>query len=74
MTGKVLEGSHYARSVQGFNYLAEALHRLQFIEFFTEERLKKYEQIIISIIMMKENFENSAFDEALDTLKDFRSQ
>ena len=53
VTDQVLSGTHYARSVKGFNYLSESLRRLQIKEFFTPERQAKYENLLVSICAKK---------------------
>lgn len=63
VTDQVLSGQNYARSVKGFTFLSEALRRLQLSEFFTNERIKKYENELISIILLKENCETSEVDD-----------
>ena len=58
VTEQLLAGANYARSVKGFNYLAEALRRLQLKEFFPQEKLKQYEEQITRIILLQENLES----------------
>lgn len=72
VTDKVLSGQHYARSVQGYNWLAGALRKLQLLELKTKERLKKYEQRIESILLLKENFQTNELDEGLALINQFR--
>lgn len=72
VTEQVLNGTHYARSVKGFNYLSESLRRMQLKEFFTAERREKYEYLLVTIILLKENFETNELDDCFSIMNDFR--
>ncbi|OXU22397.1 hypothetical protein TSAR_010977, partial [Trichomalopsis sarcophagae] len=72
VTDQVLSGTHYARSVKGFNYLAESLRRLQIKEFFTSERKIKYENLLVSIVLLKESFQEGNLDECSFVVNNFQ--
>lgn len=63
VTEKILKGSRYDRCVKAYTYLAEALRRLQFKEFFTPDRLKRFEQQIVAITMLQESLQVKNFEE-----------
>lgn len=67
---QVLSGSNYSRSVQGFNFLAEALRRIQFKEFFTPERLQKYDQEIVTVLLLQESFFTDTTEECSHLFKE----
>ena len=67
----MLRRSNYERSVKGFNYLYEAPFGLQLNEFFSEERITKYENQIISLKRLRENFLENNIVEAKLVLNPF---
>ncbi|MES9883348.1 MAG: hypothetical protein ABW185_20985, partial [Sedimenticola sp.] len=38
----VISGTHYARSLIGIQLLSEAMQRLQYVEFFAQNGVRKY--------------------------------
>lgn len=71
VTEQVLRGTDYARSVKAFNYLYEALRRLQLKEFFNTERLKEFEQVILTVKVLQNCFQENEYEEAKSSLQNF---
>ena len=59
--------------MKAYAYLCEALRRMQFEEFFTEERLTKYNDQIITIELLNENFEMNDINECPHLVNEFKS-
>ncbi|KAJ8668266.1 hypothetical protein QAD02_009929 [Eretmocerus hayati] len=63
VTEQILAGSDYAKSLEGLNAIYEPMRRLQLQEFFTEERLIRYENQIVTILTLQESFETNDIGE-----------
>lgn len=72
VTDQILAGTNYARSVKAYSYLCEALQRMQLDEFLTEERLAKYEDQIITIELLRENYAANDIDSCPQLAKEFK--
>ena len=51
-----LSSSHYERSEEAFGYLYQALTILQLKSFFTDEKINKYLDEMVSLFLMHQNF------------------
>ncbi|KAJ8677103.1 hypothetical protein QAD02_012890 [Eretmocerus hayati] len=63
VTEQILAGSDYAKSLEELNAIYEPMRRLQLQEFFTKERLIRYENQIVTISTLQESFETDDIGE-----------
>ena len=61
MVDQILNGSHYARSVEGFVMLGEALQRLQLESFLSDRNLSDYDNDVSTVIALQESLSEKNF-------------
>lgn len=66
---QILSGNHYTRCMKTFTYLLETLRSLQIKEFFSCARGEKYENAIVYILLLKNNFMENDLDNCRDDCK-----
>lgn len=67
----VLNGSNYVRSMKGMYLLAEAMERLQFIEFFKQNPSQSYKEEIIMLQKLKDSVSTKNQPQSKECLKNF---
>lgn len=71
VTEQMLSGTHYTRAIKGFFILSEALLRLQFNEFFSDQQQEKFNKEIKVLQEFKEEMSCGNVDKSQLKLKEF---
>ena len=70
---KVMNGSHYKRSMYGMALFAEAMERLQLFEFFKEIKIVKFNDIISCLQKLKSNVAEKNTESSRDDMLHFHT-